>query len=304
MKALCLAALCAALLADSPTTLGTRSPGEARALQGVAPQGPAQSAAQIPPATAPPAAPECLVLKDGTPIKLELTRELSSADAHAGDQVDFQVVEDVKVGNCVVIPTGGIAWAKITLAQHKRRLGRGGKLNLAIDTVRLADGEKAPVRTIQEAKGAGHVEEMTGGIVVATIFFFPAAPLYLFVEGEDITIPEGTEATAYVNGDFRLDPARFAPETPESEAARKAAAEAQIKQRRDRYMTSFAVESTPGGAEIRVDGRLMGETPGTLQLRIGKHAFRLDKRGYEPWGDVVDVGSKTATKITVILHKK
>src|SRR6266852_6797048 len=36
-------------------------------------------------------------LEDGTPIKLRLTRNLSSADATTGDRVDFEVLEDVKV---------------------------------------------------------------------------------------------------------------------------------------------------------------------------------------------------------------
>jgi hypothetical protein len=34
-------------------------------------------------------------LEDGTPIKLRLTRNLSSADATTGDRVDFEVLEDI-----------------------------------------------------------------------------------------------------------------------------------------------------------------------------------------------------------------
>ena len=34
------------------------------------------------------------------------------------------------------------------------------------------------------------------------------APLLLFVKGKDVTIPKGTEVTAYVHGDIRLDEAR------------------------------------------------------------------------------------------------
>src|SRR5215470_14593622 len=50
---------------------------------------------------------------------------------------------------------------------------------------------------------------MTGAIVATSIVFFPAAPLFLFMHGKDITIPKGTEITAYVNGDIKLDPAKF-----------------------------------------------------------------------------------------------
>src|SRR5258707_10673381 len=76
-------------------------------------------------------------LEDGTPVKLRLTRNLSSANDKTGDKVDFEVLEEVKVDNLVVIPRGGIAWATITEAQPKRRMGRGGKLDVNIDSVRL-----------------------------------------------------------------------------------------------------------------------------------------------------------------------
>src|SRR5712692_9309651 len=152
-------------------------------------------------------------LEDGTQIKLRLTRNLSSADAKTGDRVDFEILEDVKVKDMIVIPRGGIAWATVTEAQHKRRMARGGKLNVNIDSVRLADGEKAPLRAVKEAQGGGHTGAMTGAMVGTAIVFFPAAPLFLFMHGKDITIPKGTEITAYINGDIPLDPKKFQTES-------------------------------------------------------------------------------------------
>jgi hypothetical protein len=78
-------------------------------------------------------------LEDGTPVKLRLTRNLSSADATTGDRVDFEVLEDVKEKDSMIIPRGGIAWGTVTEAQHKRRMARGGKLDVNIDDVRLSD---------------------------------------------------------------------------------------------------------------------------------------------------------------------
>src|SRR5258707_8489147 len=150
-------------------------------------------------------------LEDGTPIKLRLTRNLSSADATTGDRADFEVLEDVKVKDVIVVPRGGLALATITEAQHKRRMARGGKLDVNIDDVRLLDGEKAPLRAVKEVKGGGHTGAMTGAMIGTAIVFFPAAPLFLFMHGKDITIPKGTEVTAYINGDIPLDPVRFQP---------------------------------------------------------------------------------------------
>src|SRR5713226_3708364 len=62
-------------------------------------------------------------LEDGTPIKLRLTRNLSSGSDNKGDTVDFEVLEDFSVNGVVVVPRGGVAWATITEAQPKRRMG-------------------------------------------------------------------------------------------------------------------------------------------------------------------------------------
>src|SRR5260370_14214884 len=71
-------------------------------------------------------------LEDGTPIKLRLTRNLSSADATTGDRVDFEVLEDVKVKDVIVVPRGGLALATVTEAHDKHRMARGGKLDLHV----------------------------------------------------------------------------------------------------------------------------------------------------------------------------
>jgi hypothetical protein len=148
-------------------------------------------------------------LADGAPIRLRLNRNLSSADARVGETVDFEVLEDIVVNGTTIAPRGGVALATVTDAQPKGRMGRAGRLNVAIDHLRLVSGEKVPLRAIKEAKGGGNTGKMTGAIVATSIVFFPAAPLFLFMKGKDITIPRGTEITAYVNGEIRLDPVRF-----------------------------------------------------------------------------------------------
>ena len=59
------------------------------------------------------------VLEDGTPVKLRISQTVSSADAHVDDRVEFEVLEEVRVADVVVIPKGGIAWGTVTEAQAK-----------------------------------------------------------------------------------------------------------------------------------------------------------------------------------------
>lgn len=158
-----------------------------------------------------------IVLDDATPIKLRIARNLSSADAKTGDTVDFEVLEDVKVEDRIVIAKGATAIGSITNAEAKRRMGRGGKLDVMIEFVKLADGEKAALRGAKDLKGGGHTGGMTTGIVATSLIFWPAAPLFLLMQGKDITIPKGTEITAYTNGNMTLDGGRFQYEArPES----------------------------------------------------------------------------------------
>ena len=148
-------------------------------------------------------------LEDATPVRMRINRTVSSSDAQLNDTVDFEVLDDVKVKDVIVVPRGGMAWGTVTEAQPKRRMGRGGKLNINIDNVKLASGEKVALRAIKDVKGGGHQGAITGAIVATSIVFFPAAPLFLLVHGKDITIPKGTEITAYINGDVPLDQMKF-----------------------------------------------------------------------------------------------
>lgn len=222
-------------------------------------------------------------LEDGTPIKMRTARTISSADAHVGDTLDFEVLEDVQVNGVIVVPKGGIAWATVTEAESKRRMGRGGKLNVNIDAVRLADGEKVPLRAVKEVKGGGHAGAMTGGMVATSIVFFPAAPLFLLMHGKDITIPKGTEITAYINGDTRLDQAKFQPAKLGSTAS--AAPSAAVT---DAHVD---IASTPSGADIEIDGNFVGSTPSSVSINPGDHEIVVKKSGFAVWQRKIKVSS-------------
>jgi hypothetical protein len=149
-------------------------------------------------------------LEDGTPIELRLARRLSSADAQVDERVNFEVLEDVVVKGALVIPKGSVALGTITEAQSKRRMGRGGKLGVELDSVRLADGEKCAISATKNEKGGGHVGAMTTGMVASALVVAPVvAPLFLLMHGKDITMPKGTPITAYVAGTMNLDATKF-----------------------------------------------------------------------------------------------
>jgi len=160
------------------------------------------------PATAP-KPPLAFGLAEDTPVRIRLARTMSSRDARVDERVDFEVLEDIKVGNVVVVERGAMVIATVTEAHPKQRMGRAGKLHMNIDYVRLVSGEKVPLRAVKGGSGGNHIAVMTGAMVATSLVFFPAAPFFLFMHGNDITIPKGTEITAYVAADTPLDPTKF-----------------------------------------------------------------------------------------------
>lgn len=237
---------------------------------------PAQGTQRVP-AEAPAGPPPPHTLLDGTPVKLRTSQTISSADAKVGQEVPFEVVEDVQVDGIAVLPKGATAIGTVTEAEPKRSMGRAGKLNVNISYARLADQEKVALRAVKDAKGGGHVGAMTGAMVATAIVFFPAAPLFLFMKGKDITIPQGTEITAFVEGDMHLDMAKFGA-APTSVAAPSTQAQANI-----------AIESTPPGADIAVDGGFVGDTPSTVSVAPGAHEITVSKKGFVDWSRKLNV---------------
>lgn len=102
-------------------------------------------------------------LMDGTAVKLRLAETITSANAKVGQSVSFEVVDEVDVMGVMVVPKGAQALATVTEAQSKRSMGRGGKLDVNIDSMRLADGEKAALRATEGGKGGGRYGGDDGG---------------------------------------------------------------------------------------------------------------------------------------------
>jgi hypothetical protein len=208
--------------------------------------------------------------------------------------VDFEVLDDVLISGTLVVPKGGLAFGTVTEAQSKRRMARGGKLDINIDFVRLVNDEKAALRAVQAVKGGGHTGAMTGAIVATSIVFFPAAPLFLFMHGKDITIPKGTEVTAYVNGDMKLDIAKFQPATAAPTIASNATSPTQAH---------LQLSSTPDGADIEVDGNFAGNTPSDIDVAPGEHMISMKKSGYKDWTKNMKISAGSKIHIHQELEK-
>ncbi len=135
-----------------------------------------------------------LVLANQTAVHLKLGHALSSETAKVGEEVNFEVAEDVVVNGRTVIAKGAPAVGAVTEAAPKGRMGKGGKLSVSVTSVQLANSEKAPLRSFGIDTSGGQKSGMS-------------LPL---MHGKEITLAPGTEMTAYVDGDLHLKISGFA----------------------------------------------------------------------------------------------
>ena len=236
-----------------------------------APEKPAHPAAQ---GLQSPPSPNTLL--DGTPVKLRLGETISSSAARTGQQVPFEVVEDVQLNGVTILAKGAVALATVVDAEHKKSMGRGGKLDLNVDSVRLLDNEKVQLRATAGGKAGGHVGAMTGAMVATSIVFFPAAPLFLFIHGKDITLPKGLETTAFVDGDMKINLDTIA--TSGSLAGGSLAGGSGAV-----AMSQVSIDASAPNCDISVDGAFAGNTPSELSLSTGKHEIKVHKEGFGDW---------------------
>lgn len=227
VSSLLIALLSAALAAQQTPQDSTPTPlvPASQASAAVTPGAPAQQT----PAT---------ILADGTPVKLRLLNKLDSHTAKNGDEIQFDVVNDIVVGGVIVLRRFSQATGVVTDAKAARTLGREGKLFFTVNDVTLRDGTKVPVRAFNRTSGEKRTGEMIGTMMQVPL---AAAPFLLLMHGTNPTFYRGTEVIAFVDGDIQLDMNSFTAASATATAA-------------DELKTVLQISSTPGGAQVQLDG--------------------------------------------------
>jgi hypothetical protein len=133
-----------------------------------------------------------VTVPEGTEFSAVTTEKLSSKTASEGDRIALRVDEDVRVDGVVVIPKGALVRGSVSDAKAAGRMGRGGKLNIRIESTTLADGQRINVRSTKAKSG----DDATGTTVALTVLF---GPIGLLKKGSDAEIKEGTRITLFTD---------------------------------------------------------------------------------------------------------
>jgi hypothetical protein len=233
-----------------------------------------------------------LNIPDGTLIPLYLMDDLSSKKNKADDPVHFKVREDVRINGKIVIPWNSPGVGKVAIVGGRGMAGKAGSVNFTVEYVKAVDGSNVRVRGAPTIKGGGN----TSVAAASAVAYGPAA--LLVMRGAHAEIRKGTMLSVYVDGDRQVTlgpastaltpaPAGLAAAQPAAPAAAQPTAsqpEAQSDTAEpEEELSTVILKSTPTGGDVTLDGRFMGSTPSTLQLKPGDHTIVIEKEGFVVW---------------------
>jgi hypothetical protein len=254
-------------------------------------------------------APLKVKLEEGTQVRLKLMEPLDSRKVREGTTVSFEVLDDIRVGEALVIAEGAPAWGSIIEAQGGRMFGRGGKLKIRIDYVKAVDNTKIPLRAQAESQGKGR--GVTTGVAIGTaaVLMPIAAPFFLFIKGKHTEIPRGQHFPTFVDGDRMITPRLSeeatapAPVTTASYMQASLHTPTAIARPNATDFGAVNIISDPGGAEVEIDGAYYGNTPGLIRLPAGLHTLTIRSAGFQPWKRTLNIGPGSSLTVKADLAR-
>jgi hypothetical protein len=136
-------------------------------------------------------------LPAGAPVVIKFIETIKSSDATDGSSISFSVVQDVKIGDDILIKAGSMGQAQVSASEEAGRIGQAGKITISDFSVRAVDGTYIPLRGTVSGKGSDKV--VTSGALSILI-----CPLFLLMKGGEATIPAGLEKTTYTAADSEI----------------------------------------------------------------------------------------------------
>lgn len=247
-------------------------------------------------------------LRDGQSVSLKLLNILTTDNVRKGDPVEFEVAADVLINGHVVIARGATAHGRVVEVKGAfKPRAKDAEVIFQFLTVRAADGHELPLRSRANKAKKGKDEDV-----------HETAPIpgqISRVVGAD----KGKEYEAYVDGSFTVvasDTIATAPSTPvvaqpsapvaTPSAPATPAPPVSPMAATDMGVTPSSVEfsSTPDGAEIVIDGNMVGNTPSTLRLTPGHHSIDIRMAGYRTWSRIMVVDPESHPSVRATLVKQ
>ena len=240
----------------------------------------------------------------GQMVRLKLHNVLTTENVVKGDPIDFDVAEDVVAATHVVIQKGAPARGKVVGVKGAgKKRAKDASVTFQFVSVRSVDSQDIPLRARPDRHKKAESKENE---IEAN------DPLPGYAE-RVIGAEKGKEYAAYVDVSATVNvpdtpvapppitpvpPAQQTPANPQRETP-PAASTPSIAVPEEPALVNF--NSDPQGADILIDGALVGNTPSTLHVDAGHHVIQLRIGGYRPWtrNMVVEPGSSPSIRATL-----
>lgn len=132
-----------------------------------------------------------LSLNAGVPVTLAVAQEVNSSTHRAGDTFPLTVLNDVRIGDTIVIPRGTPALGEITWRTGKGAFGKSGKLEFSLRYIDLG-GQHIPVSGDFRQEGEGNTIATGVGVIAAGLIGG------LVITGHRARVPVGRELMSQI----------------------------------------------------------------------------------------------------------
>lgn len=141
-----------------------------------------------------------VTLKAGTIIPLQSVSQVKAADVNEGEYINFQVITNIKVDDCIAIPQGTIVKGVVQEAKKSSIAGTKGRLIININKLILPSGDYV---FFTDTSVRIYGKNRTPLAVVTALFAWPC----IFITGTKAVMPEGYEvfATIATNTEIKIE---------------------------------------------------------------------------------------------------
>lgn len=149
------------------------------------------------------------LLQSGTLIRISLDQTVSSSHSKVGDKFGYTVVDNIKVGDRIVVPAGTKGTGEVAAVRPAHGGGSNGMLRVTLDPVPVNTGQPVSVGITQssvmadvnEKNGAGGTLAQVADITVPGFILFD-----LLRKGSDVTLRAGAPFHVAVTEDAFFEP--------------------------------------------------------------------------------------------------
>jgi len=259
-----------------------------------------------------------VTLPQGTPVRLKLHDVLTTENVVKGDQIRFDVAEDVVVATHVVIEKGAPAVGTVVVVKGAgKRNAKDASVTFEFKFVRSVDSQDISLRAHQdkrkksEAKEnwieannslTGYPERVIGAEKGQGYDAYVDASATVRVADTPVTLPPVTLPPVAPVAPAQPPPSNPQVAPPVSPLSPPAPGAANPQVSEEPAMVDF--DSNPPGADILIDGAMVGNAPVKLPVAAGRHLIQLRIGGYNTWTRQMRVEPGSYPSIRATLDKQ